>query len=101
MKKRTVNSILILALISFIGIVSIIQIQEHANFFILKGSNRVPTTAALQMDISLSKADASFIGEVDVAAGTSVAIVGDVNNDTYDDILIGAWKYSGFTGKAY
>ena len=40
---------------------------------------------------SLKDADASFIGEgIDVYAGASVDIVGDVNGDGYDDILIGA-----------
>jgi hypothetical protein len=42
-------------------------------------------------DTSISNADASFIGENAAdAAGYSSAIVGDVNNDTFDDILIGA-----------
>ncbi|MBW2978331.1 FG-GAP repeat protein [Candidatus Woesearchaeota archaeon] len=55
-------------------------------------------------DIDLSDADASFIGENGSdESGDSVAS-GDVNNDGYDDILIGAYAndYSGsFTGKTY
>jgi len=44
-----------------------------------------------QRDIDLAEANASFIGE-DFAdsSGSSVAGVGDVNNDGYDDIVIGA-----------
>ena len=44
------------------------------------------------MDTSPYNADASFIGEVDYdQAGYSMAIVGDVNGDEYDDLLIGAY----------
>ena len=43
------------------------------------------------MDTSLSNADASFTGEdAGDSSGNSVAGVGDVNCDGYDDILIGA-----------
>jgi hypothetical protein len=43
------------------------------------------------MDVSLSNADASFLGEdAGDSSGFSVAICGDVNSDGYDDILIGA-----------
>ncbi len=33
--------------------------------------------------------------------GQSVAYAGDVNKDTYDDVIVGAWVYSSSTGRAY
>ena len=43
------------------------------------------------MDVDLSAADASYLGSWELdQAGTSVAGVGDVDGDGYDDLLIGA-----------
>jgi hypothetical protein len=57
------------------------------------------------MDTNLSNADASFIGENSGDyLGSSVAGAGDVNNDGYDDILLGAWgnaEGGPEAGKAY
>ena len=45
----------------------------------------------------------SLIGETasDATGSYGVSFVGDVNNDGYDDILIGAWGYNGKTGRSY
>jgi hypothetical protein len=49
------------------------------------------SAAAYRMDADLGNVDASFIGKAGGDNfGSSVAIVGDVNGDGFDDILIGA-----------
>jgi hypothetical protein len=47
------------------------------------------------MDVILSEADASFLGEFESDRSMrSIAGAGDVNSDGYDDLLIGSYKYS-------
>jgi hypothetical protein len=51
---------------------------------------------------SLSLADIQYVGEAaSDAAGTSVDAAGDVDDDGYGDVLIGAPGYSSYTGRAY
>ncbi|MFA6027754.1 MAG: integrin alpha, partial [Patescibacteria group bacterium] len=52
--------------------------------------------------ISLADADAKFTGEAaSDGAGWSVSSVGDLNNDSYDDFLIGAFGNNSGAGAAY
>jgi hypothetical protein len=55
--------------------------------YLILGGNETSWT----MDVDLSNADASFIGEnAGDRSGHSVAAAGDVNGDGYDDVLIGS-----------
>lgn len=53
-------------------------------------------------DVSLSNANASFVGEVALDnSGFSVSGAGDVNDDGYDDFLIGAYQSQTQAGQTY
>ncbi|TFF99322.1 MAG: hypothetical protein EU541_05180 [Promethearchaeota archaeon] len=58
--------------------------------------------SGFSMELNLSEADVSFIGEKDIDwAGWSITGAGDVNNDSYDDIIIGAYQANSSRGKVY
>jgi hypothetical protein len=90
-------------LISLIGIGNISEIESKSNLIITDRNSII--TAALNMDTSLTDADASFIGEMNNSdSGRSISSAGDVNGDGFDDFLIGAPYYNaskGNEGKAY
>jgi hypothetical protein len=78
LKNRTISIFIISLLVCtvFVGIINVIEDVEASIF---------------HLDSSLSDSQASFYGETTFGnVGMSVASAGDVNNDSYDDILIGA-----------
>ncbi len=84
---------------------NILSVSIFPLFFILSFAVLLPfihPVNTLDPDTNLSSNDASFLGESSNSySGVAVAIIGDVNNDSYDDILIGASGYNSNTGKAY
>jgi len=62
-------------------------------------------TTGWDRDINCSEADITFIGETEKAySGGSVSIIGDVNDDNYDDILIASHMHNitiPYVGKVY
>ncbi|MFQ5979884.1 MAG: DNRLRE domain-containing protein [Candidatus Heimdallarchaeota archaeon] len=61
-----------------------------------------PDPKAWGNSLGLASADASFIGENDGDAAASVAGGGDINNDGFDDFIIGASRYGATDkGKTY
>jgi hypothetical protein len=55
-----------------------------------------------QVGLTSGIAGATFLGEnAGDYSGVSVVGAGDVNGDTYDDILIGAYGYDNYNGKVY
>ena len=99
--KKAGISIVLLVLLCFFGTPKTIE-YKNRNITIVNDPITLKSSAILIKNMSLRDADASFIGEANSDdAGTSVAGVGDVNGDGYDDILIGASESGSSQGKAY
>jgi hypothetical protein len=72
-----------------------VLVGDDGSVFLLLGSDQ-------ETDISLPLADARYDGEEENdEAGTSVAGVGDIDSDGYDDILVGAPSHKKEAGAAY
>ncbi len=101
--KKAKIIMLLLVILCFMSIANMIEAKNQYIGVINNLSS--PHSAVLKMDMNLTNADASFIGEAAFDyAGYSVAGVGDVNGDGKDDILIGAWgnaEGGGGAGQAY
>jgi hypothetical protein len=74
--------------------------------YLIRGSTIVSALAAGTTTFSLSQADASFLGEfAGDFAGYAVAGAGDVDNDGFDDLLVGSPHFGNaagnFKGRAY
>ncbi len=59
--------------------------QRHGEVYLFYGN-----ATGWKMDMSVTDADASFVGNPGSGAGISLADAGDVNGDGYSDFLIGA-----------
>jgi hypothetical protein len=72
----------------------IIGAYGHSSFtgraYVYYGGVSMDTTADVTMDGSAS----SYFGY-------SVSIAGDVNGDSYDDVIVSVYTYSSYTGRAY
>ncbi len=68
--------------------------------YLLFGDATPPDAVSLA-DVALGQGGFKITGEAGDGAGYSVSAAGDVNNDGYDDLLVGAYGNKGFTGAAY
>jgi hypothetical protein len=69
--------------------------------YLLFGDATPPDAVSLA-DVALGQGGFKITGEANYDyAGISVSAAGDVNNDGYDDLLVGAYGNKGFTGAAY
>jgi len=101
-KTRLMYVVFLFVLLGMIGITSVITVQVGVVYS--KKTIQSSGFSIVDNNINLSEADASFIGDaVERSAGENIDILGDMNGDGYDDILIGCYanRSTNFYGEAH
>ncbi len=89
-------------LVLFICIFVIFLFSTYSKVVFLEGSPLLDNQKILIEDVMSAGQGYAFVGEsAGDWAGLHVYSVGDINNDNYDDFVIGATQEEGGTGKAY